>query len=342
MPTGWPKHVCSLPTHSSVLPRSAQQRPCRLLARLYSNAGPLCLPAFTLCLTWLPFRSIRLTGLVCFELFFTRLQMRAHSGAFPLWTIGLLPTRALEQGLKIIWVWSVARLGVVSALFPRVPDVFLVFRATYYLINSIRSFGTVSSPLDVFPSILIWRSMYLPRVILAPVFPIQGHQRHAHFGGIIATGRPLSLLPTRALEQGLKIIWVWSVARLSVRSISPMPFVYGVPPSCDTFSGGMLWILYTFFRKESQLLLYSTSFAKILHRTASLSLFLETTSSVVKRGLSLERPFIGQDVTRRVAGRVGRSLSTDDGLLDGRNMSALCPLIPPCCRARRSSGLTGC
>ena len=50
--------------------------------------------------------------------------MRAHSGAFPLWTIGLLPTRALEQGLKIIWVWSVARLGVVSALFPRVPDVY--------------------------------------------------------------------------------------------------------------------------------------------------------------------------------------------------------------------------
>ena len=49
--------------------------------------------------------------------------MRAHSGAFALWTIGLLPTRALEQGLKIIWVWSVARLGVVSALFPRVPDV---------------------------------------------------------------------------------------------------------------------------------------------------------------------------------------------------------------------------
>ena len=107
----------------------------------------------------------------------------------------------------------------------------------------------------------------------------------------------IGLLPTRALEQGLKIIWVWSVARLSVRSISPMPFVYGVPPSCDTFSGGMLWILYTFFRKESQLLLYSTSFAKILHRTASLSLFLETTSSVVKRGLFLERLFTGQDVT---------------------------------------------
>ena len=168
-----------------MLPRSAQQRPCRLLARLYSNASPLCLPAFTLCLTWLPFRSIRLTGLVCFALFFYE--------AFPLWTIGLLPTRALEQGLNIIWVWS--------------------------------------------------------------------------------------------------------VARLSVRSISPMPFVYGVPPSCDTFSGGMLWILYTFFRKESQLLLYSTSFAKILHRTASLSLFLETTSSVVKRGLFLERLFIGQDVT---------------------------------------------
>jgi hypothetical protein len=75
-------------------------------------------------MTWLPFRSIRLTGLVCFGLLIKRLQMRAHSGAFPLWTIGLLPTRALEQGLKIIWVWSVARLGVVSALFPRAPGVY--------------------------------------------------------------------------------------------------------------------------------------------------------------------------------------------------------------------------
>jgi hypothetical protein len=92
----------------------------------------------------------------------------------------------LSKALKSYGVVPVARFSVVSALFPRVPDVFLVFRATYYLINSIRSFGTVSSPLDVFPSILIWRSMYLPRVILAPVFPIQGHQRHAHFGGIPA------------------------------------------------------------------------------------------------------------------------------------------------------------
>ncbi len=50
--------------------------------------------------------------------------MRAHAGAFPLWTIGLLPTRAREQGLKLLWVWSVARLCVVSALFPRVPDVY--------------------------------------------------------------------------------------------------------------------------------------------------------------------------------------------------------------------------
>jgi hypothetical protein len=85
-------------------------------------------------MTWLPFRSIRLTGLVCFGLLIKRLQMPAHSGAFPLWTIGLLPTRALQQGLQIIWVWSVARLGVVSALFPRVPDFFLVFPATSYVI----------------------------------------------------------------------------------------------------------------------------------------------------------------------------------------------------------------
>ncbi len=75
-------------------------------------------------MTWLSFRSIRLTGLVCFGLLIKRLQMRAHSGARPLWTIGLLPTQALEQGLKIIWVWSVARLGVLYALFPRVPDVY--------------------------------------------------------------------------------------------------------------------------------------------------------------------------------------------------------------------------
>ena len=162
--------------------------------------------------------------------------MRAHSGAFPLSTIGLLPTRALEQGLKIIWVWSVARLGVVSALFPRVPDVFLVFRATYYLINSIRSFGTVSSPLDVFPSIFIYRrSMYLPRVLLAPVFPIQGHQRHAHFGGIIATSRRLSLYPPAPFGTG--VLRVLVRARLSVRPIASIACVCGVPPSVTHFRG---------------------------------------------------------------------------------------------------------
>jgi hypothetical protein len=81
--------------------------------------------------------------------------MRAHSGALPLWTIGLLPTRALQQGLQIIWVWSVARLGVASTLFPRVPDVYPRLPCTLLCNFSFRSFGTGSSPLDVFPGILI-------------------------------------------------------------------------------------------------------------------------------------------------------------------------------------------
>ena len=188
-------------------------------------------------MAWLPFRSIQLTGLVCFGLLIKRLQMRAHSGAFPLPTIGLLPTRALEQGLKIIWVWSVARLGVVSALFPRVPDVLSSSSVQLPICNySFRSFGTVSSPLAVFPSIFIYRrSMYLPRVLLAPVFPIQGHQRHAHFGGIIATSRRLSLYPPAPFGTG--VLRVLVRARLSVRPIASIACVCGVPPSVTHFRG---------------------------------------------------------------------------------------------------------
>jgi hypothetical protein len=73
----------------------------------------------------------------------------------------------------------------------------------------------------------------------------------------------------------------------------------------------------------------STSFfAKVIHRTRPLSFFLKTTSVGCETWRFLERPFSGQDVTCRVGWRVGQNLSTDDGLMEDRNWSVLCPLIP--------------
>jgi hypothetical protein len=65
----------------------------RVISKALATRGRMCLPALTLCLTWRPFRSIRFSSFVRFVLLRKRRRMRAHSGAIPLWTIGLLPTR---------------------------------------------------------------------------------------------------------------------------------------------------------------------------------------------------------------------------------------------------------
>ena len=134
-------------------------------------------------------------------------------------------------------MWSVARLGVVSPLFPRVPDVYgrLPCNFLFVITRSAPSVPFRHRSLCFRAFLFIGDRCTFHAFFWAPVFPIQGHQRHAHVGGIIATSRRLSLYPPAPFGTG--VLRVLVRARLSVRPIASIACVCGVPPSVTHFRG---------------------------------------------------------------------------------------------------------